>query len=76
MPEKFKALTSIGAWVLFIMGLLGFLFGWIVLFIMIGAGPLDVTKMHAWCSVDTSFILGAIMVTLSACVMILRKKME
>ena len=76
MPNIFKALASIGAWVLFIMGLLGFLFGWIVFIMKMGAGPLDVTKMQAWCSVDTSFILGAIMVTLSACVMILRKKME
>lgn len=77
MLSRFKALASIGAWVLFIMGLLEFLFGWIVFFRAMAAGLLeDVAKIPAWCVGDTLMILGAIMVTLSVCIMIMRKKME
>lgn len=76
MPNIFKALSSIGAWVLFIMGLMSFLFGWVIYFMKMSAGPLDVTKLPAWCPVDSSFLLGAVLVTLSVCIMILRRKME
>lgn len=76
MPNIFKALSSIGAWVLFIMGLLGFIFGWMVYFMKMSAGPMDVTKLPAWCAVDSSFLLSAVMITLSVCIMILRHKME
>ncbi len=77
MPNTFKALASIGAWVLFIMGLIEFLFGWIVYFRAQAAGLLvDVAKLPAWCVGDTLVILGAVLITLSVCVMILRRKME
>jgi len=77
MPNIFKALSSIGAWVLFIMGLILFLFGWVVYFRAMSAGLLeDVAKLPAWCPMDSFFILGTVMITLSVCVMILRRKME
>jgi len=76
MPNIFKGMASISAWVLFIMGLLGFLFGWIVYFMRMAAGPMDVTKLSAWCQVNSSFLLGGVLITLSVCIMILRRKLE
>ena len=76
MPAKFKGMATLGAWVLFIMGLISFLFGWIIYFMRMAAGPIDVTKLPAWCPVDSSFLLGAVLITLSVCIMILRRKME
>jgi len=76
MPNIFKALSSIGAWVLFIMGLLGLIFGWMIYFMKMSAGPLDVTELSAWCAVDSSFLLGTVMITLSVCIMVLRRKLE
>lgn len=77
MPKQFKALASIGAWVLFIQGLLGILFGWVVYCRGLTAGlQEDVTKIPAWSVIDTALITGAVMITLSVCIMILRKKME
>jgi hypothetical protein len=77
MPAKFKGLASIGAWVLFIMGLILFLFGWIIYFRAMAAGLLeDVAKLAPWCTMDSFFVLGTIMITLSVCVMVLRRKLE
>ena len=72
MPEKFKALASIGAWVLFIVGLLTIVFA----FVFWLGKPLDLSTAGVWCAGDSSAILGTVMVTLSVCIMILRKKME
>ena len=72
MPDKFKALASIGAWVLFIVGLLSIVFAFIFWF----GKPLDLSTVGVWCAGDSAAILGTVMVTLSVCVMILRKKME
>jgi hypothetical protein len=77
MPKQFKALASIGAWVLFIQGLLGILYGWVAYLRGVPAGMgADVTKIPAWSIVDTALMTGAVMITLSVCIMILRKKME
>jgi hypothetical protein len=77
MPNKFKALSSIGAWVLFIMGLVSFLFGWIV-YIRAASGGLleDVSKLPSWCWMQSAFLLGGVLIALSVCIMILRRKME
>jgi len=72
MPDKFKALASIGAWVLFIMGLFVLVFAFVFWF----SSPLDPSTVKIWCAGDSAAILGTVMVTLSVCVMILRKKME
>ena len=72
MPNIFKALASIGAWVLFIVGLLLFVFAFIFWF----GSPVDLGDMEIWCAGDSAAILGTVMVTLSVCIMILRKKME
>ena len=72
MPEKFKALASIGAWVLFIMGLLMLAFAFVFWF----GKPLDPSTAVVWCAGDSAAMMGTVMVTLSVCVMILRKKME
>ena len=72
MPEKFKALASIGAWVLFIMGLLMLVFAFVFWF----SSPFDPSAAKAWCTGDTAAILGTVMITLSVCIMTLRRKME
>ena len=72
MPDIFKALASIGAWVLFIVGLLGFVFAFIFWF----GSPLDLSTVKIWCAGDSMAILSTVMVTLSVCIMILRRKME
>ena len=72
MPEKFKALASIGAWVLFIMGLLSFVFAFVFWF----GSPIEPSTAGVWCAGDSAAIMGTVMVTLSVCVMVLRKKME
>ena len=77
MPKQFKPLASIGAWVLFIQGLLGIFYGWVVYFRGVAAGiGEDVAIIPAWSIIDTAIITGAVMIALSACIMILRKKME
>jgi hypothetical protein len=77
MPKQFKALASIGAWVLFIMGLLNILYGWVAFFRGVAAGiGEDVAAIPAWSIIDTAIITGAVMIALSVCIMILRKKME
>ena len=73
MPSKFKALASISAWVLFIMGLIQFLAGWIV-WTREEAGL--ATNLPLWSAHASLFLLGAVLIVLSVCVMILRKKME
>ena len=72
MPEKFKALASIGAWVLFIMGLASFVMAFVFWF----GSPIEPETAGVWCAGDSAAILGTVMVTLSVCIMILRKKME
>jgi hypothetical protein len=72
MADKFKALASIGAWVLFIMGLLSFIFAWVF---WLGSS-IDPSTAGVWCAGDSAAIMGAVMVTLSVCIMVLRKKLE
>ena len=72
MPQIFKALATIGAWVLFVIGMLGFVFAFIFWF----GSPMDPSTAGAWCAGDSAAILSTVMVTLSVCIMILRKKME
>jgi hypothetical protein len=77
MPNIFKALSSIGTWVLFIMGLISFLFGWIVYFRAMSAGLLeDVAELPSWCWMQSAWMLGGVLIALSVCIMILRRKME
>jgi len=72
MPPIFKALSSIAAWVLFIVGLLVLVFAFVFWF----SSPLDPSEVKAWCAGDSAAILGTVMITLSVCIMILRRKME
>jgi hypothetical protein len=77
MPNIFKALATIGAWVLFIEGLVSFLFGWIVYFRAAAAGVVEnVAEYPAWCWMQSAWILGGVLIALSVCIMILRRKME
>ena len=72
MPNIFKALASIGAWVLFIVGLLLFVFAFVFWF----GSTIDPSTAEVWCAGDSAAIMGAVMVTLSVCIMVLRKKIE
>ena len=72
MPDKFKALASIAVWVLFIMGLIMFVFA----FIFAASKPFDPSELEAWCAVDTALILGTVMLILAVCDMVLRRKLE
>ncbi len=70
MPNVFKALASIAAWVLFIGGLIGILVTSISASINIGlVSPPDLAHSLGW-------ILSSVQVTLAVVIMILRKKME
>jgi hypothetical protein len=72
MPSKFKALASIGAWVLFIMGLSFF----IVAYVFWLGSSIDLSTAGVWVAGDSAAVMGTVMTVLSVCVMILRKKME
>ena len=72
MPDKFKALASIAAWVLFLIGMGGFVMAFVLWF----GKPLDPATAEVWCAGDSAAILSTVMVTLSVCIMVLRKKME
>ncbi len=72
MPDKFKALASIGAWVLFIMGLMSFVMAFVFWF----GSSIDPSTAGIWCAGDSAAIMGTVMVTLSVCVMVLRSKLE
>jgi len=70
MPDIFKALTTVAAWILFVGGCISILvttINWIVIVGFIGTPP--IVAFLGWG-------LGAAELTLSAVVMILRKKME
>jgi len=77
MPEKFKALASIGAWVLFIMGLSSFVFAFVFWFgspvFGEGGGP---SAAGVWCAGDSAAMMGTVMVTLSVVIMKLRHMLE
>ena len=75
MPDKFKGLATIGAWVLFIMGLMSFVFAFVLWFSspVFGEGP---GAAGVWCAGDSSAMMGTVMVTLSVVIMMLRKKIE
>ncbi|MFC1971698.1 hypothetical protein ACFLV0_07265 [Chloroflexota bacterium] len=72
MPNIFKALASIGAWVLFLMGLSSFVMAFVFWF----GSPIDPSTAGVWCAGDSAAVMGTVMVTLSVCIMVLRKKME
>jgi hypothetical protein len=72
MPEKFKALATIGAWVLFVMGLLSFVWAFVFWF----SSPVDFSEAGIWAAGDSAAVMGAVMVILSICAMRLRGKME
>ena len=72
MPNIFRALSSIAAWVLFIMGLLMLVFAFVFWF----STPLVPGEIEPWCAGDTAAVMGTVMLTLSVCVMTLRRKME
>jgi len=77
MPNIFKGMASISAWVLFIMGLLSFVFAFVFWFSSpVFGSAVDPSAAGVWCAGDSAAIMGTVMVTLSVCVMILRKKME
>ena len=73
MPEKFKALASIAAWVLFVLGLIGIVTG--IMGAIIGnvqEGFEEPPVMEVYIAITC----GIISLTLSAVVMRLRQKME
>ena len=68
MPNIFKSLTTIVAWVLFVFGLLRLLIGLVMAF---ASGPtLPPTQIYL------DFAVGIASLTLSAVVMQLRRKLE
>ncbi len=70
MPNIFKALASIAAWILFIGGCLGMLLTSISASINVGIGsPADMAHIVGWGS-------SGVQITLAVVIMILRKKME
>jgi hypothetical protein len=73
MPEKFKALASIAAWVLFVLGLLGIVMG--CMGAIIGNVQEGFEEPPA-IEVYIAITCGIISLTLSAVVMRLRQKME
>jgi hypothetical protein len=68
MPSIFKALATITVWVLFIFGLLRLVIGLVMAFT---TGP-----QLASLPVYLDFFVGIIALTLSAVVMLLRKKLD
>ncbi len=68
MPDKFKALATIAAWVLFIFGFLRLLIGLVQSFMTGPNLPADAVYMD--------FFVGVVAITLSVVVMLLRKKMQ
>ena len=72
MPNIFKALATISSWILFIWGILYFIIG-----IMFATGrSIDLSTTEVWCMVDTCFVIGAVLLILAVCAMVLRRKME
>ena len=72
MPNIFKALATISSWILFIFGILSFIFG----FMFMSSRSIDLSTTGVWCMVDTSFMMGAVMLILAVSAMVLRRKME
>ena len=73
MPPIFKALATIGAWTLFIVG---WIFGLTTLIIAITKGVLFTVGAEGWAEVFAYFVLAIVCITLSVVVMRLRQKME
>jgi hypothetical protein len=73
MLPIFKALATIGAWTLFIVG---WIFGLTNLIIAINKGVLFTVGAAGWAEVFAYFALAIVCITLSVVVMRLRQKME
>ena len=72
MPQIFKALATITAWTLFILGWL--MLGFVVIFMV--TLPFEPQTLEPWGVFDTAWVLAIITLTLSICVMKLRQMME
>ena len=72
MPQKFKALATITAWTLFILGWLMLVF--VVIFMV--TLPFEPETFEPWGVFDTAWILAVVTLTLSICVMKLRQMLE
>lgn len=72
MPNIFKALATISSWILFIFGILSFIFG----FMFMSGRSIDLSTTNVWCIVDSCYMMGAVMLILAVCAMVLRRKME
>ncbi len=72
MPQKFKALATITAWTLFLLGWLMLAF----VFVFMATIPFEPATLEPWGVFDTAWILAVVTLTLSICVMKLRQMME
>ena len=72
MPNIFKALATISSWILFIFGILSFVFA----IIFMTGRSIDPSTTEVWCIVDSCLIMGAVILILAVCGMALRRKME
>ena len=72
MPQKFKALATITAWTLFLLGCLMLVF----VFVFMATTPFKPETFEPWGVFDTAWVLAVITLTLSICVMKLRQMME
>ncbi len=72
MPPIFKALTTITAWTLFILGWLMLVF--VVVFMV--TLPFEPEALEPWGVFDTAWVLAVITLTLSVCTMKLRQMLE
>ena len=73
MPEKFKALATISAWVLFVFGL--FVIA-ITLFMAIASGAVSPEAGAPPMQAYVAYITGVVSITLSVVVMKLRQMLE
>ena len=72
MPQIFKALASITAWTLFILGWLMLVF--VVIFAV--TIPFAPETLEPWGVFDTAWVLAVITLILSVCAMKIRKGLE
>ena len=72
MPPIFKALTTITAWTLFILGWLMLVF----VVILMATMPFTPETLPPWGVFDTAWVLAVVTLILSICAMKLRHSME
>jgi len=72
MPQIFKALATITAWALFVLGWLMLAFVFVFMVVI----PFKPAELESWGAFDTAWVLAIFTLILSVCAMKLRQMME